>query len=190
MVAGFGSAPSEPDSRVKHMDLTTRYMGLQLKNPLVASASPLNADLSNIRRLEDAGAAAVVLPSLFEEQIEAEGRRYDRLTSSSAESFPEALTYFPQTSDYRVGPQQYLDLVKSIYEPAGQATTARSSWAEHLQSRDFWPQKPPDVHASYFSRKQRAHCGPVATRPLTEAVFAPERWPWPLFCFASEIESA
>ena len=116
MVAGFGSAPSEPDSRVKHMDLTTRYMGLQLKNPLVASASPLNADLSNIRRLEDAGAAAVVLPSLFEEQIEAEGRRYDRLTSSSAESFPEALTYFPQTSDYRVGPQQYLDLVKRASE--------------------------------------------------------------------------
>src|SRR6478672_7009438 len=94
------------------MDLTTRYMGLQLKNPLVASASPLNADLSNIRRLEDAGAAAVVLPSLFEEQIEAETRRYDHLTSSTSDSFPEALTYFPQIRDYRVGPQEYLELVR------------------------------------------------------------------------------
>src|SRR5689334_17211266 len=107
MAHGF-AASSEPDSRAKHMDLTTSYMGLQLKNPLIASASPLNADLSNIRRLEDAGAAAVVLPSLFEEQIEAETRRYDRLTSFSADSFAEALTYFPQTSDYHVGPQQYL----------------------------------------------------------------------------------
>jgi dihydroorotate dehydrogenase (fumarate) len=93
------------------MDLTTCYMGLQLKNPLIASASPLNADLSNIRRLEDAGAAAVVLPSLFEEQIEAEARRYDRLTNSNAESFPEALSYFP-SSGYRVGPEQYLDLIQ------------------------------------------------------------------------------
>ena len=54
------------------MDLTTHYMGLQLKNPLVASASPLNADLGNIRHLEDSGAAAIVLPSIFEEQIEAD----------------------------------------------------------------------------------------------------------------------
>jgi dihydroorotate dehydrogenase (fumarate) len=60
------------------MDLTTQYMGLQLKNPLVASASPLNADLDNIRRLEDCGAAAIVLPSIFEEQIEAEMRHYAR----------------------------------------------------------------------------------------------------------------
>jgi dihydroorotate dehydrogenase (fumarate) len=98
------------------MDLTSRYMGLQLKNPLIASASPLNTDLSNIRRLEDAGAAAVVLPSLFEEQIEAEARRYDRLTSYNTESFPEALSYFPQACDYQVGPQQYLELVRRASE--------------------------------------------------------------------------
>jgi dihydroorotate dehydrogenase (fumarate) len=94
------------------MDLTTSYMGLQLKNPLVASASPLNADLSNIRRLEDTGAAAVVLPSLFEEQIEAETLRYDHLTSYPAESYAEALTYFPHISDCGVFPQSYLDLVQ------------------------------------------------------------------------------
>ena len=98
------------------MDLTTNYMGLHLKNPLIASASPLNADLGNIRRLEDAGAAAVVLPSLFEEQIEAEAARADLFTSMSAESSPEAQSYFPAPSEYKVGPQQYLNLVRRASE--------------------------------------------------------------------------
>lgn len=93
------------------MDLTTRYMGLDLKNPLVASASPLNADLGNLKRLEDFGTAAVVLPSLFEEQIESDAARYDHLTGVNAESSPEAQSYFPAPADYKVGPRQYLDLV-------------------------------------------------------------------------------
>src|SRR3974390_1685704 len=67
------------------MDLTTHYMGLQLKNPLVASASPLSADLGNIRHLEDAGAAAIVLPSIFEEQIEADMQR-ETLTAVGLEN--------------------------------------------------------------------------------------------------------
>jgi dihydroorotate dehydrogenase (fumarate) len=94
------------------MDLTTRYMGLALRNPLVASASPLNTEIGNLRRLEDAGAAAIVLPSLFEEQIEAEAARYDRLTAAPAESFAEALSYFPEQTEYRVGPNAYLDLIR------------------------------------------------------------------------------
>ncbi len=94
------------------MDLTTRYMGLDLENPLVASASPLNADVEYLRRLEDAGAAAVVLPSLFEEQIEAEAARYDHLTSVSAESAPEARSYCAEPAGYSVGPHAYLDLVR------------------------------------------------------------------------------
>lgn len=100
----------------KAVDLTTRYMGLQLKNPLVASASPLNADLSNIRRLEDAGAAAVVLPSLFEEQIEAEMRRHEMPTSVHLESSPspEAQSYFPRCDG--LGPQQYLELIRRATE--------------------------------------------------------------------------
>ncbi len=92
------------------MDLTTRYMGLELKNPLVASASPLNADLGNIRRLEDSGAAAIVLPSIFEEQIEAEMRQYATLTAAGLESSPEAQSYFPESEE--PGPQQYLDLIR------------------------------------------------------------------------------
>ena len=94
------------------MDLATRYMGLDLKNPLVASASPLNADLGNLKRLEDVGIAAVVLPSLFEEQIEADAARYDHLSRVNAESSPEAQSYFPAPADYKVGPRQYLDLIR------------------------------------------------------------------------------
>ena len=77
------------------MDLRTTYMGLELKNPLVASPSPLARELANIRRLEDAGAAAVVLHSLFEEEINQESRALDRYLSDGTESFAEALTYFP-----------------------------------------------------------------------------------------------
>jgi dihydroorotate dehydrogenase (fumarate) len=94
------------------MDLTTRYMGLDLKNPLVASASPLNADLGNLKRLEDVGTGAVVLPSLFEEQIEANVARYDHLTGVNTESSPEAQSYFPALAEYKVGPRRYLDLVR------------------------------------------------------------------------------
>ena len=85
------------------MDLTTRYMGLDLKNPLVASASPLNADLGNLKRLEDLGTAAVVLPSLFEEQIEADAARYDHLTDVNTESSPEAQSYFLHQPTTRSG---------------------------------------------------------------------------------------
>ena len=92
------------------MDLTTCYMGLELKNPLVASASPLNADLANIRRLAEAGVAAVVLPSIFEEQIEAEMRRHEVLTAIGLESSPEAQGYFHRAQE--PGPQRSLDLIR------------------------------------------------------------------------------
>src|SRR5208282_3143478 len=98
------------------MDLTTRYMGLDLKNPLVASASPLTGELGNLRQLEDAGAAAIVLPSLFQEHIEAEARRYEALTEAGADSFPEALSYFPVQSLYHAGPERYLSLVRRAVE--------------------------------------------------------------------------
>ena len=93
------------------MDLTTNYMGLTLRGPLVASASPLNADLGNIRALEDAGAGAVVLPSIFAEQIEAESFWYEALTSAGALSSPEAASYFPQADLYKMGPNRYLELL-------------------------------------------------------------------------------
>lgn len=98
------------------MDLTTRYLGLTLKNPLVASASPLTGDLGNLRRLEDCGAAAVVLPSIFEEEIEAEAAESERLTIARGESFAEALSYFPAAIGYGIRPHAYLDLIRRARE--------------------------------------------------------------------------
>ena len=83
------------------MDLSTTYLGLRLKHPLIASSSPLTGEFDNLRRLEDAGAAAVVLPSIFEEQIEHEGAEYERWTGVGAESFPEASSYFPSQRQCR-----------------------------------------------------------------------------------------
>lgn len=92
------------------MDLRTTYLGLELKNPLVPSSSPLTRHLLTLRDLEDAGAAAVVLPSLFEEEINRESHTLDRYLTEGTESFAEALSYFPEAPAYRnVGPQAYLE---------------------------------------------------------------------------------
>src|SRR5262249_7871399 len=91
------------------IDLTTNYLGLRLKNPLVASASPLSEDLDNIRKMEDGGAAAIVLHSLFEEQITRESNELDRYLEAGTESFPESLTYLPELNGYNRGPEGYLE---------------------------------------------------------------------------------
>ena len=91
-----------------NVDLTTRYLGLELTNPLVISACPLTGKLDRLRRLEDAGAAAAVMPSLFEEQIEHDEMAINRFYEHGAESFPEALSYFPELDDYNTGPDAYL----------------------------------------------------------------------------------
>jgi len=93
------------------MDLGTRYLGLALRNPVIVSASPLSGDVGTIRQLEDAGAGAVVLPSLFEEQIREEERLADGLTAIGADSSPETGSYFPAATEYNAGPRGYLDLV-------------------------------------------------------------------------------
>jgi dihydroorotate dehydrogenase (fumarate) len=93
-------------------DLTTSYLGLALKNPIVVSASPLSREVAGIRRLEDAGAAAVVLPSLFEEQIVQESRQLDGVLSYGTDSFAEALSYFPELASYNTGPEGYLELIR------------------------------------------------------------------------------
>ena len=80
------------------IDLGTDYLGLKLRTPLVASASPLSHELDGIRRLEDAGASAIVLYSLFEEQIKEENLSLEHHLSAGIDSFPESLTYFPQSS--------------------------------------------------------------------------------------------
>jgi dihydroorotate dehydrogenase (fumarate) len=98
------------------MDLTTTYLGLELKHPVVASAGPLSSTLDGVKRLEEGGAAAVVLFSLFEEQIRHENESFDYLYEQGMERFPESLSYFPAVEDYHVGPEGYLDLVRSAVE--------------------------------------------------------------------------
>jgi dihydroorotate dehydrogenase (fumarate) len=89
-------------------DLSTRYLGLKLKNPLVASAGPLTRELDNIRRLEDSGASAIVFHSLFEEQIDLEANELDRQLSPN-EGFAEAQSYLPELTAYNIGPEGYIE---------------------------------------------------------------------------------
>jgi len=93
------------------MDLKTEYMGMVLKNPVVASASPLTKDLDGFKQLEDAGAGAIVCHSMFEEQILREAKELELSLEQGAESFAEALSYFPTASEIKVGPEEYLNLI-------------------------------------------------------------------------------
>jgi dihydroorotate dehydrogenase (fumarate) len=94
------------------MDLSTRYMGLKLKNPIVPSASPLGRDIPTIKLMEEVGAAAVVLESLFEEQIIHEKNELDHFLTQGTESFAEALSYFPDKDVYNFGPEEYLEHIR------------------------------------------------------------------------------
>jgi dihydroorotate dehydrogenase (fumarate) len=98
------------------VDLTTTYLNMQLKNPIVPSASPLSAELGNIKRMEDAGAAAVTLHSLFEEQIEFEAEALGHFLEYGTDSFAEALSYFPKFHEYRREPEDYVELIRRAKE--------------------------------------------------------------------------
>ena len=98
------------------MDLTTTYLGMTLKNPLVVSPSPISEHVDNIKKLEDAGAAAIVLHSLFEEQISFLSQELNANLQQGDYSFAEALTYFPDLEDYKMGPEGYLGHVRQAKE--------------------------------------------------------------------------
>ena len=98
------------------MDLTTRYLGLNLRTPLVPSASPLSNKIEGIKRLEDAGASAVVLHSLFEEQVKSELDEVQAHLMYGSDSFPESLTFFPQPSEFITGPEEYLNKIRKAKE--------------------------------------------------------------------------
>ncbi len=100
------------------MNLTTTYLGLTLDSPLVASAGPLSRTVDGVRQLADSGVAAVVLPSLFEEQVRREAERDARLAEAGAESFAESLSYLPDTGG-EAGPRRYLDLVSRASAAVG-----------------------------------------------------------------------
>jgi dihydroorotate dehydrogenase (fumarate) len=119
------------------MKLETTYMGMSLKNPLVASASPLSEDVDTIRRLEDAGAAGVVMFSLFEEQLRYDATQMENYLSAGVDSFAESLSFFPEVGDFRVDPSQYLDILhrasESVEIPvmASLNGTTREGWTQY-----------------------------------------------------------
>jgi dihydroorotate dehydrogenase (fumarate) len=98
------------------MDLTTTYLGMSLRTPLVPSASPLSEEIDNIKRMEDAGASAVVLYSLFEEQLSLERFELHHHLTHSTESFAEATTYFPEPARFHLGPEGYLEHIRKTKE--------------------------------------------------------------------------
>lgn len=97
-------------------DLTTTYLGLPLKNPLVASASPLSRNVDNVRRLEEAGVAAIVTYSLFEEEITHESLELDHYLELGTHSYAESISYFPDLETYSVGPERYLEHIARLKE--------------------------------------------------------------------------
>jgi dihydroorotate dehydrogenase (fumarate) len=121
------------------VDLSTNYLGLRLKNPVVVAACPLTQSLDYLRRLEDAGAGAAVLPSLFEEQIEHDDVEFARAQEFGTESFQEALTYFPPLDEYRMGPDTYLELIaqakKALTIPVIGSLNgiSRGGWIRHAK---------------------------------------------------------
>jgi dihydroorotate dehydrogenase (fumarate) len=120
-------------------DLRTSYLGLQLRSPLLASASPLTGHSDDLRRLEQAGAAAAVLPSLFEEQLTHDQVDLDRLLEQTSEHVGEALSYFPDLADYNTGPSSYLELIErakravAIPVIASLNGTTPGGWVRHAR---------------------------------------------------------
>ena len=121
------------------MDLTTKYMGLTLRSPLVASSSPLSREIDNIKKMEEFGAAAVVLHSLFEEQLRAEAEELDERLNQGSNSFAEALSYFPQQSTFHLGPEEYLSHIQKAKEAvqipiiASLNGTSVGGWTEYAK---------------------------------------------------------
>lgn len=122
------------------MDLSTRYLGLNLRNPLVASASPLSKTVDGVRRLADAGVGAVVLYSLFEEQVRREAEQNARLAEAGTDSFAESLSYFPDAIGVDHGPRRYLSLLERAAEAVsvpviGSINASKpGSWAGYARS--------------------------------------------------------
>lgn len=124
------------------MDLSTTYCGFELKNPLVAAASPMSREVSGVRALEDAGVAAVVVYSLFEEQIEHEMAAAAHFEKLGTESFAESLSYMPQVEEYTKGPDDYLEhiaaLKKAVSVPIIASLNGRTvgGWVEYAKKME------------------------------------------------------
>src|SRR5271170_2750798 len=121
------------------IDLRTTYLGLQLRTPLVASASPLSQEIDGIRHLEDAGASAVVLYSLFEEQLQQESFELEHHLAAGTDSFAEAASFFPQPAEFHLGPEGYLNHIRNAKQAvkvpiiASLNGSTLGGWAEYAR---------------------------------------------------------
>ena len=121
------------------IDLSTQYLGLKLRNPLVVSASPLSKEITNLRHMEDCGASAVVLHSLFEEQINIESNELDRFLWDGSDLGAESTTIFPDLGNYNIGPDAYLEHIRqakqtvSIPVIASLNGVSRGGWVSYAR---------------------------------------------------------
>lgn len=124
------------------MDLSTEYLNLKLSSPIVSAASPISDSMDNIKKMEDAGISAIVLHSLFEEQLRREQYELHYATTHGTYSSPESLTYFPDWDEYNVGPEEYLELIRrakmSVEIPiiASLNGATKGSWTEYSKKME------------------------------------------------------
>lgn len=146
------------------INLQTTYLGLTLKNPLMPGASPLVDNLDNVRRLQDAGAAAIVMHSLFAEQLEGNQAAFARHIDRWQDNFAEATTMFPDTGDYALGPDEYLARIAAIREATGLPVVASingtqpGTWIEHAQLMEKAGASAVELN-TYFLATQRSVSG-------------------------------
>ena len=182
-------------------DLTTTYLGLNLKNPLVASASPLSKKADHAKKLEDAGVSAIVMYSLFEEQIIHDSLELDHYLTRGTNSFAEAITYLPDLSTYNMGPERYLDHLSSLKKTVSIPVigslngVAKGGWthyarlmqeagADAVELNMYYLSADPDLNGQELEDnyvdlvaevKDRRGRRPGAVQPLLPARFRPGR---------------
>ncbi|HEX7602411.1 MAG TPA: dihydroorotate dehydrogenase-like protein [Polyangiaceae bacterium] len=154
------------------MDLRTQYLGLDLPHPFMPGASPMVDDLDTVKRLEDAGAAAIVMHSLFEEQIVREQARTVQDMESNVNAFAEATSFFPQASEFRLGPHEYLDQLRRIKEAVALPVIASlngvtaSGWLEYARLIEQAGANALELNAYYIATNPEESAADVEQRTL------------------------
>ena len=154
------------------MDLRTQYLGLELPHPFMPGASPMVDDLDVVKRLEDAGAAAIVMHSLFEEQIVREQSRTVQDMESNVNAFAEATSFFPQASEFRLGPHEYLEQIRRIKEAVSLPVIASlngvtaSGWLEYARLIEQAGANALELNAYYIATNPEESAADVEQRTL------------------------
>lgn len=178
------------------MDLSTRYLGLDLRCPLMAGASPLADDLDTVRRLEDAGAGAIVLRSLFEEQIEAEFGATHEVWHAYAELSPEAQSVLPSPPEYAMGPEHYLEHLRRVKDAvdvpviASLNGTTAAGWLHHASRMAQAGADALELNVDYVASDPRESAAAVEQRVLDVVSMVKAEVPIPVAVKLSPFYSA